>query len=82
MTVHSFFGKYGGRDVINYANELKHKRAPQDIERTIFGKFYRNWPSSFAIPYGHTDTQTERHTHRQTDNPVFSDPNDPNTFSQ
>ena len=26
MTVHSFFRPYGGRDVINYENELKDKR--------------------------------------------------------
>ena len=26
-----FSDKYGGRDVINYVNELKHKRAPLDI---------------------------------------------------
>ena len=30
----------------------------------------------------HTDRQTHTHTHTQTDNPAFSDPNDPNTFSQ
>ena len=40
VTVLSFFDKYGGRDVINYANELKHKGAQLDIKRTNFGKFH------------------------------------------
>ena len=60
-----FHEKYGGHDVINYVNELKHKRAPLDIQRTIFGKFYWNWPSSFAIP-ARTHTQTHTQTNRQT----------------
>ena len=82
-----FFDKYGGRDVINYVNELKLKRTQLDIKETLRGKFHWCWLSSFGV-LAQTDTQTETQTHththtdRQTYNPVFSDPNDPNTFSQ
>ena len=35
-----FFDKYGGRDVINYVNELKLKRTQLDIYGTLHGKFH------------------------------------------
>ena len=75
-----FSDQYGGRDVINYVNELKHKRAQLDLYGTIFAKFHQNRPSSFGV-LARTDRQTDRHTDRQT-TPVSPDPNDYNTFSQ
>jgi len=79
------YNKYGGRDVIYYVNEPKHKRAQLDLLGTIPAKFEKNRPGSFGV-LARTDTHTDRHTHtqtdRQTDNPGISDPNDYNTFSQ
>ena len=84
---YQFFVKYGGRDVTIYANELKHKCAHIDLLGTIIGKFNWNRPSSFDLlartnTHTQSHTQTQKYTHIQTDNPVFSDPNKHNTFSQ
>ena len=85
VTVPQFFYQDGSRDVINYANELQHKRAQLDLYEKTLAKFHQHWPSSFGSrlyidKYTNTHRHTDRHAHRQPG--YFTDPNDPNTFSK
>ena len=63
-----FLVKGGGRDVIDYVNELKLKRTQLDIKGTICRKFHWNRPSSFGVlARKDTDTDTHRYTDTHTD---------------
>ena len=76
--------KMAAVDVINYVNEPKLKRTQLDPWGTISVKFRWNRHGSYGARL-YTDTQTDTQTDRQTDTrttQVFSDPDDPNTFSQ